>query len=271
MRSVREERYGDVRALELGYGLVGRPWMTVRLYRVGGFLIDSGQAHMRKEALDWLARDPPGRLLLTHHHEDHGGNAAAVAERFGVPVFASSVILRKLSRGHRILPYQRMVWGRSLPVAARALPEFVEDDDFRLEAIPTPGHSRDHTVFLDAARGRLFSGDLYLGDRIKFMRADENLPATIASLKTVLSRDFDALFCAHRPVPENGRRHLARKLAFLEEIFGLVLEGREKGWSETETLNRLPVKENRRVLWLTAGNVSARNMVRSVLKNLSAG
>jgi len=74
------------------------------------------------------------------------------------------------------------------------------------------GWVKDHTVYLEEENGRLFSGDLYLGDHIKYFRSDERLIDQITSLKKILKFDFDALFCAHNPRLENGRARLKNKL-----------------------------------------------------------
>ena len=81
MKIVRTHRFNsNVTALELGYGIVGRPLMNVICYLVGDTLIDSGQTRMAA-AMESFARDRRiRRLLLTHHHEDHSGNAAMIGE-----------------------------------------------------------------------------------------------------------------------------------------------------------------------------------------------
>ena len=105
--------------------------------------------------------------------------------------------------------------------------------------IHTPGHSKDHTVYLEEQHGWLFSGDLYLGDRIKFFRSDERIGEQIASLEKVLTFDFDALFCGHRPRPEGGRAHLERKLDFLGSLHATVSEWVRQGLPERTIVRRL--------------------------------
>lgn len=111
--------------------------------------------------------------------------------------------------------------------------------------------------------GWLFAGDLFLGERIKFFRQDEDLAAQIASLRRVLTLDFDALFCAHNPVLHGGRRRLAGKLQFLEDFRGRVGELKRAGLSLRQAIRRLATGSDRRARWLTLGNASFAHMVRS--------
>jgi glyoxylase-like metal-dependent hydrolase (beta-lactamase superfamily II) len=132
----------------------------------------------------------------------------------------------------------------------------------------TPGHSRDHTAYLVPERGWLFSGDLYIADRVKYFRADERIAGQIGSLKKVLSLEFDALLCAHNPRPSGGKPRIAAKLRFLEDVFGEVERLRERGLNERGMMQSLGLGEIRSVQWMTGGNVSARNIIRSALRDL---
>jgi glyoxylase-like metal-dependent hydrolase (beta-lactamase superfamily II) len=114
--------------------------------------------------------------------------------------------------------------------------------------------------------GWLFSGDLYLGDRIKFFRSDEKIDQQIRSLQTVLRYDFEALFCGHNPVLKSGRSRLHRKLAYLEEITGRVRLLAAKGLPEREIIRRLDRRQDRLVKIVTMGNASFANMVRSAIR-----
>lgn len=270
MKTIRIHRFGAVTAYEFGYSPIGPPLMTVCAYRFGDVLIDTAQAHMQKALFQQIDDDPPALVLLTHHHEDHSGNASAVAKRFGIPVYGHALSARKLEKPFRILPYQHWVWGSSAPVSVRAFPEepaVIETATHRLLPIHTPGHSKDHTVYLDAENGALFSGDLFLGERIKYFRVDENLLDQIASLEKVLTFDFDALYCSHRPTPSGGKEKLRRKLAFLQEFHETVLRLHNEGLEPKEIVKRLDRKAERLVRWVTMGNACFANMVYSALRS----
>lgn len=244
--------------------------MDVHFFHLDGLLIDTGQSHMRRQALDAVGRLPIHAILLTHHHEDHSGNAAAFQRKTGAPVLGHVLTAAKLKKGYRILPYQHLIWGRTAPVPVAPLSGPVESAHFTLTPVATPGHSRDHTVFLEKNRGWLFSGDLFIGEKIKFFRSDENFAAQIDSLERVLELEFDTLFCAHNPRLKDGKRHLRHKLDYLvalrEEVRALYRRGCPAG----EIVKRLDSGADRRVKWITMGNASFANMVRSALESIEA-
>lgn len=266
MHVIRENRFGDIRAFQFGFGPVGPPIMSVHIYWLDGVLIDTAQSHMQKQVLAALDHRKPERVLLTHHHEDHSGNAAAISRRFGVPVFGHGLTREKMSRSFAIRPYQHLIWGAARPLLVTSLDGAIETRRFRLEPIHTPGHSKDHTVYLETQNGWLFSGDLYLGDRIKFFRSDERIDETIDSLKRVLAHDFASLFCGHRPCPENGKARLQRKLSFLESFCGRVQMLCRQGYPEKAIVRMLDDRQDLRVKWLTLGNASKANMIRSAIR-----
>jgi glyoxylase-like metal-dependent hydrolase (beta-lactamase superfamily II) len=263
---VRHREHGPVRSVELGYAPIGKPWMTARLYHFDDVVIDTGPSRLRREALAAIDGLPVRQILLTHHHEDHSGNAAAMKRATGAPVRGHAISADKLARGFPIMPYQHLFWGRAEPVEVEPLDGPVESANHRLEPIHTPGHSKDHVAYLERDRGWLFSGDLFLGERIKYFRVDERMDDQIRSLRRVLEHDFDALFCAHNPRPTDGKRHLARKLDFLESLRDEALDLHEQGYPKQQIVHRLARDEDRTIRWVTMGNVSFAHMVRSALE-----
>ena len=140
--------------------------------------------------------------------------------------------------------------------------------DVSLEVIHTPGHSKDHTVFLEKNRGWLFSGDLYIGERIKFFRSDEHFFDQIISLKKVLELDFETLFCGHNPSLAEGKLKIKNKLQYFEDLYGNIKKLLEKGFSEKAVIKALDRKDDRRVKWITMGNISFANMLRSAMASI---
>ena len=87
----------------------------------------------------------------------------------------------------------------------------------------------------------------------------------IESLKKILAYDFDALFCCHRPCLKNGKKHLQRKLDYLEDLYGNIRTLSRKGYSPKEIIRKLGNGSDRKVKWITMGNASFANMVRSAM------
>lgn len=268
MRLVKQSRHGPVQAVQLGYSPIGPPIMSVYFYYLNGLLIDTGQHHMQRHALDAIGDLPVHQILLTHHHEDHSGNAAAFQRKTGAPVRGHTIAASKLKKGYRIRLYQHLIWGRTAPVVMASLAAPIQSDPYVLEPVKTPGHSKDHMVFLEKNYGWLFSGDLYIGERIKFFRSDEDIDAQIDSLQKVMRLDFDMLFCGHNPCPKNGKQHLSRKLDFLLSLKQEVVALHRKGYSVGEIIRRLDPGTDRRVKWITMGNASFAHIVRSALKSV---
>ena len=268
MDIIKTDYFSDVEAIQLGYGPMGPPIMSVFMYVIDGLVIDSGQHHMAK-AVRGLFRDKfPSRIVLTHHHEDHSGNAAMIGNLHSIPVLGHQLTAVKMASGFPILPYQRLVWGKAPPLNVTPLERIIETDRFAFTPVHTPGHSKDHTVFLEKHHGWLFSGDLYLGDRIKFFRSDEHFSDQIASLKKILLYDFDSLFCAHNPCLKGAKLKIRNKLQFLEDLYGRIRKLVAKGLSQKAVIKKLDPKNDRRGKWITMGNASFANMVRSAMASI---
>ncbi|MFC1816639.1 MBL fold metallo-hydrolase [Thermodesulfobacteriota bacterium] len=172
--------------------------MSVYMYYVDGLLIDTGQHNMQPTVTKLLSAKKVNGVLLTHHHEDHSGNAAAISSFHHTKVIGHPETAKLMKSGFRIRPYQHYVWGKAGKTAVDPINAYYETERFRFKPIHTPGHCSDHTVYLEENKGWLFSGDLYLGERIKFFRADEQMADQIDSF-LLEAQSFLSLY---RYVPE---------------------------------------------------------------------
>lgn len=236
------------------------------VYRIGGTLVDAGPPNQWRPVRDWLDADPPERLLLTHHHEDHAGNAARIADRYGLVPQAPAASLERLADGYPMPPIQRVVWGRSPRVAAEPLPGRVPlADGTALEVVPAPGHSDDMVCLLWPDRGVLFAADLFLSRRLTHLRFDEDLGTLMATIERVAALEFDALLCAHRGVVEDAPAALRDKLASLTDLCGRSAALRAEGVGLAEATRRLLGREDA-VSWVSAFGISKRNLVRQAAR-----
>ncbi len=259
--------FHGIKGFKLGWSLFGPPLMTVYCFVIEDLMIDTAQSHMQKEVLQ-IAKDKKiNKIYLTHHHEDHSGNAAAIHSILDTPVYGHDITIKKMAASFNILPYQKYVWGRSKPVTMEPLPLKIDTGLGTMIPIHTPGHSKDHTAYLLKERGVLFSGDLYLADKIKFFRSDENVGAQIASLKKVIKLDFDTLLCCHYPKRQSGKERIKAKLDFLEDLYGRIIMFWEKGYSERRIFKVLHLKEDYFTKYFCFGNVSMLNGVKSVIRH----
>ena len=121
--------------------------------------------------------------------------------------------LAPLSEGFRLQLYRRLIWGRPPRVRAAPLPRVVElSAGGTLVPVLLPGHSPDMTCLVEPRRRLLFSADLYVARRQRYLRADEDLGGILDSLRRALELDFDTLLCAHRGVVADGKSRLRQKL-----------------------------------------------------------
>ena len=256
--------YDDVRYFRMARTISGWGMYWTGVYFVDGLLIDSGPPNVRNEA-ERLFRDLRVRACVTtHHHEDHSGNHALLVERFGIVPHAHWRGIPRLAAPAPLHMYRRLAWGKPLPATSQPLGDFIETESFRFNVIHTPGHADDHVVLHERNRGWLFSGDLYLGSRLKLLRSDENVYALMDSLRRVIALEPEVLFCQHRGRIDKPVSPLQRKLDGLREIQDTVEHLHAKGLSESEIARRLPGKDLSWRIW-TAGHFSKRNFVRAFL------
>lgn len=267
MRLKEIVKFDSVTIYRLGWSPAGRPLMTVCLYVMDDLMIDSGQPLMKKEAVEIACRHNVSKVLLTHHHEDHAGNAGDIKKICGARVLCGAMTAEKIRQSLKIMPYQYLVWGRSSPCEAETLPERIDHGNHIFNPLFTPGHAKDHFVFHEKEKGWLFSGDLFLGTRIKFFRSDENIKDQIDSLKKACGLDFDVLFCGHNPVFEKGKEALERKLSYLEDVYGKCHDAWNKGIPLKNAVKEIGLREAKFIKAITCGNASLENIISSAYKS----
>lgn len=89
-------------------------------------------------------------ILVTHTHRDHSPGARALAQATGAPILGCGPHRTPEAEGgdHAHAPDHEMEDGEAL-----------EGEDWRVEAIATPGHCANHLCFAVPSHGVLLSGD----------------------------------------------------------------------------------------------------------------
>ncbi|MEO1436924.1 MAG: MBL fold metallo-hydrolase, partial [Bacteroidota bacterium] len=269
MQVVESFQYEDVQGFRFGSNPFGEVRMTVYSYFIDGLLIDTGHRNMRKTVVKKLDSLPVDHVFITHHHEDHTGNLKVLRQRFNCPTYASARCCEIMKAPPSISFAQRISWGpRPADHQLTPIEGFLETPNHRFELIPVPGHAADMLALYEPNRGWLFSADLWVSDFILvFMRA-ESMIQQIESLKRVTKLDFEVLFCSHRPQLKDGKIRIRKKLQFLEDFFGQVETGFQKGMGEQAIFEAMKLKERQPVKFLSGGELSQMNMVRSALRDL---
>src|SRR5690606_16014875 len=172
------------------------------------------------------------RFLITHVHRDHYTLAVALRREFGGEIALGAgeqpTIARLNDPDHRPMiehaaamarhgADELAVWIRERADQIRINPGDWEPPDVWLEetdvplgertlqALPTPGHTQGHVVFIEDAAGLLFAGDHvlpHITPSIGFEAAQAELPLAnyLRSLNLVRSLPDRKLLPAHGPV-----------------------------------------------------------------------
>src|SRR3989441_3769880 len=259
--------YGDVRYFRMARTVLGRAIYWTGVYLIDGLLVDSGPPNLAHDVRRLVSNLAVRQCVTTHHHEDHSGNHGLLAAELRITPLAHAIGVSRLAVAdtHAQL-YRRVAWGARPPAPAAPLGEGLETPRFRFRVIHTPGHATDHVALFEPERGWLFSGDLYLAPRLRYLRADEDVYAMMDSLRRVLALEPRVLFCQHRGRVEAGAARLRDKLDFLVDLGGRIHELHGRGWSDAAIARALPGSD---LLWRVGrGRVlSQLNMLREALRS----
>ena len=255
-------RHDDVVRLRMWTRRSAAVGYDVSAYVVRGVLVDTGFPHVAGDLERALAELRPRGAILTHWHEDHAGNAPTLAAV--LPMWMSGFTERKLRERQRVKLYRHFTWG--WPKALRV--PLTLFDAAPLRTIATPGHSPDHHVVFDAETSTLFSGDLWLGVKVRVMGASENPYRIVESLGHAIALQPRRMFDAHRGMVERPVAALEAKRGWLQDTIGEIERKLDAGDSEGAILRKVLGGEER-TAFVSQGEYSRRNLVRTVEKNRS--
>jgi glyoxylase-like metal-dependent hydrolase (beta-lactamase superfamily II) len=249
---------------------LGSNVQTVYTFVVDDVLIDTAQSHNKDNIFKVARQHQISKIILTHHHEDHSGNVAELMGSLNIDAYAHPETVRLLKRGLKLSPLAKLLSGSVASAHLKPLHEneYIQTEHYKLEPIYTPGHCDDHYCYYEKNKGWLFSGDLYVADKIKYFATFESLLTQIESLKKLVALDFDVLFCSHNPKTSGGKQRLKNKLQFFEDFAGEVTRYYKQGHNARQIFALMGLKENYTNKYLTFGNFCAENMVHSVVNDL---
>ena len=250
--------------------LLGSNVQTVYTFVVDDVLIDTAQSLNKENILKVANQHEINKIILTHHHEDHSGNVAFLMNTLNIDAYAHPETVKLLKKGLKLSPLAKILSGS---VSGAHLKPLLESDVVKtkhhsLQPIYTPGHCHDHYCYYEANKGWLFSGDLYVADKIKYFSDFESLLTQIESLKKLITLDFDVLFCSHNPKTKDGKQRLKNKLQHFEDFAGTVKKYYEQGYNAKQIFTKMGMKENYLNKYVTLGSFCAENMVHSVVNDL---
>ncbi len=237
--------------------------LDIYFFIADGLMIDAGSAHILRKAEKILQNEPIDAVAITHIHEDHTGMAAWLQRARNVPIYIHRNSIEETSRDSNIPLYRRLVWGNRKGFTALPIPACLHTDQYTFDVIEAPGHHKDHVVLHEKDHGWLFTGDLFVSSRQRVAFKDESIYDTIHTLNTMLSLDFDTIFCSHSGVQRKGKEKLKRKLEYFLSIQEQVRILKQKGHTIEEIDKILFPKTN---LWtlVSCGEWSTQNIVKTV-------
>ncbi|MFH1150030.1 MAG: MBL fold metallo-hydrolase [Actinomycetota bacterium] len=259
--------FEEVTCIQMSREVDGRPVYWVAAYLVDGILVDTGPVHTSGELVSFLEGRRLSLVVNTHFHEDHIGGNRLIEERLGVPALAQRESALRMGRVPVLNPYQEFVWGYPEPATAGSLGDVVETRRFRFEVIPTGGHCPGHVALFVRERGWCFSGDIFITERPKVIRADEDAAGLIASMKLLagLPSERLVLFTSMGKVIPEGRVALLSCAGYLQELGFEARALAAAGLSPVEVRERL-LGEGSSLDTITDGHFSSDNLVASLLK-----
>jgi len=255
--------HGDVTRVRMWTRRSTAVGYDVSAYLTRGVLVDTGFRHVGRDLERVLRELAPRGVIVTHWHEDHAGNAPRLAMS-GTPMWLDAFTEQKLRERQQVKLYRHVVWGR--PAALRG--PVISLDPAPLRLVATPGHSADHHIVFDPETATIFSGDLFLGVKVRVMGASENPYAILESLDTAIALAPMRMFDAHRGLVENPIAALSAKRAWMQDTIGEVERLLDTGASEREIVNRVLGGEERTAM-VSQGEYARRNFVRIVAKHRS--
>jgi len=192
-------------------------------------VIDPGPA--MDDHLEAILRATDGErithIFLTHHHLDHSPLAAPLAARTGARVYGC--------------PLQAAHGPAEVEMEAGDDDNFRVDEivcgggvfeggGWRLEAIPTPGHTSNHICYALKEENALFCGDHIMGwSTTVISPPDGDMGDYFRSLETIKARGFSTLWPTHGPPIRNPTpfidAYIAHRRAREAQILGALNGG----------------------------------------------
>lgn len=235
---IRIHHHEDVACLE-GIVRVGDWESAIYVFLTDGMLVDTGPRVIQNDLIPRFQELSFDSVVLTHSHEDHTGTGAWLAQHKQVPLYIHEKGIDICAQKAQYPFYRKITWGIRDPFVAMPLGDIYRSRSIDWQVLFTPGHCQDHIALLDDQTGRLFCGDLFMGVKTKVILREESVPTLIESLRTVLARDFQSIYCAHSGYHPDGKALLQQKLANLETMSGEILHLHDQGLSATEIQHRL--------------------------------
>ena len=256
--------YDDLQQVELHNMMAGQN-LRVSIFYLDGMVIDTGPSKKIDTVFPFIQSWNAEKIVCTHHHEDHTGGAYYIAKKLNIPIYMHPLGVKICKEKAHMPLYRKIYWGNRLPFTALPLEDTFQTKQYTWDVLHTPGHADDHIALYNREKKWMFGGDLYVRPTPKSMFAFESIPQMIASLKKLLTYDFDVFICSHAGIIEEGRKAIEHKLAYLQQVQQDVQKLHEEGLSQRCIRKQLFPRKHP-MHYLSFFENSPQHIVTSVLK-----
>lgn len=259
--------FEEVTQIKMSREVGGQPLYWVAAYLVDGLLIDTGCKHTAEELVSFLEGQDLKLAVNTHYHEDHVGANYLLKQRFNIKIFAHREAIPQINQIPKLYPYQETIWGYPEPTEVTCLPEKIETAHCRFEVIETPGHCSGHVALVESKKGWCFSGDLFVGERPKVLRPEEDISGYIRSMRKLVEFKTDRLilFTGIGKIVQDGRKSLRSCIEYFEDLSRRAKDLEKRGLSPAAIRDEVFGEESHFVQ-LTGGHYSSENLIRAALR-----
>jgi glyoxylase-like metal-dependent hydrolase (beta-lactamase superfamily II) len=151
------------------------------------------------------------------------------------------------------------------PAHPEAIGATISTAKHSFHVLPLPGHSPDHLGLYEPQKGWLFSGDLFLSVKVRVLRRDEDVIASMESLRQVMALPLQYMFCGSGKILAQPIELLKKKLEFYEDLQQRCETLHQKGWKLEKIRDAVLGKEGVWP-WMSQGEFSKLNLVKAFLK-----
>ena len=196
---------------------------------VDNIFIDSGNPnYSREEMLTYLKTLDKTRnwmILNTHMHEDHVGGNRLIQNELGAEVYSPESV-HDFSFVSGLMD---LFWGRPEMFNYKMLDRevYTTDRGRKIEVIPAPGHSPDHTVYRIMPDDIIYSGDaIPVPGRKRYVTLGEDYVEELESLKKMMeyAQSGTGFISAHHGVVKNSEKLIQTRIDGMSDVINRVGE-----------------------------------------------
>jgi glyoxylase-like metal-dependent hydrolase (beta-lactamase superfamily II) len=188
--------------------------------------------------LDAVRGETVTHVFVTHTHRDHSPGVPAVKAATGALVLAEGP--HRPSRSLNVGEAPRMDASNDTdfkPDRALADGEVVSGPGFTIEAVTTPGHTKNHMAFAFKEAGVLFSGDHVMAWSTPVVAPpDGSMGDYMVSLDKLRTRSEQIYFPGHGGAVSNAPRFVAAYILHRKAREAAIVRQLEKGESDIPSL-----------------------------------